>query len=302
MVVGSLNVDLVVRVEALPKPGETVRGTDLRRSAGGKGLNQAVAAARFGVPVALVGCVGDDDDGRLLRAVVAEEGIDGEGVLDAPRPTGTASVTVGPDGANTIVVSPGANAATDGASVAGAAHDRADVVLAQAEVPDAAVLAAFSAARAAGARTVLNQAPFRPLAPALWALVDVLIVNQTELVELLRSEGEGGLADRCDRFPAEAPAGARALLDRHPAVGWIVVTVGAGGAFGVPGDGEVVVQVPPPVDAVDTVGAGDCLAGWVAGGLAVGWSLDDALAPRCGPRRWRSSGRAPSPPCPPSPR
>ncbi len=140
VVVGSLNVDLVVRVEALPRPGETVRGTDLRRTAGGKGLNQAVAAARFGVPVALVGCVGDDDDGRLLRAVVAEEGIDDEGVLDVHRPTGTASVTVGPEGANTIVVSPGANAVTDGASAAAAAPGGADVVLAQAEVPETAVL------------------------------------------------------------------------------------------------------------------------------------------------------------------
>ena len=161
VVVGSLNVDLVVRVERLPRAGETVNGSDLGRTAGGKGLNQAVAAARAGAPVAMVGTVGDDGDGGWLREVADAEGIDTSGLVPAVGPTGTALITVGADGANTIVVSPGANRLTGVGASRSLRLGPADVVLCQAEIPADAVTAALAAGRDAGAVTVLNQAPFR---------------------------------------------------------------------------------------------------------------------------------------------
>ncbi len=278
LVVGSLNVDLVARVERLPVAGETVAGADLERTPGGKGLNQAVAAARAGAVVALCGHVGDDDNGRWLLGLAAAEGIDVDAVASVPVATGTALITVAADGANTIVVSPGANRAD---APVGVAPGRGDVVLAQAEIPQSAVTGALAAAREAGATTVVNLAPFRVPAPGQWELIDVLVVNETELAGLLAAEGVDAAApdtaDGADRARAAAELAARALLAARPGPGTLVVTLGAAGAVAIEAAGEARVVVAPEVEALDTVGAGDCLTGWLAAGLAEGLSLAVAL-------------------------
>jgi ribokinase len=283
VVVGSLNVDLVARVERLPRSGETVTGYDLERTPGGKGLNQAVAAARAGVPVVMVGSVGDDDHGRWLRDVASSEGIDVGPVASVAAATGTALITVGGEGANTIVVSPGANGETGSgvpAAVEALALGPGDVVLGQAEIPAGAVVAALTAAQAAGATTMVNQAPFRPVGDDLWGVVDVLIVNETELAEMLATEGGGELL--IDEGPAEAAhaaavASAGRLLAGRPGPGALVVTLGRAGAVVVAANGLVSSVVGREVTAVDTVGAGDCLAGWLAAGVAGGLALGSAL-------------------------
>ena len=188
-VVGSLNLDLVIRVAELPGPGETVSGGDLFRNPGGKGANQAVAAARLGRRVAMVGCVGDDQAGRELLASLAAAGVDGSRVRVVEGvPSGTACITVSEDGENQIVVSPGANARLTPDDVAAAAAVRsAAVTLLQLEVPLETVAAA---ARTAGGRVVLNPAPARALPAELLGQVDVLVPNRVELARLA-----GGLAD-----------------------------------------------------------------------------------------------------------
>jgi ribokinase len=300
VVVGSLNVDLVARVRHLPLPGETVSGTDLVRSPGGKGLNQAVAAARAGVPVAIVGRVGDDDHGEMLRSMVVDERIDASALLLDPAPTGTALITVAADGSNVIVVSPGANAATDAAQVASFGLRPSDVVVCQAEIPEAAVLAALAAARGVGATTVLNQAPYRPVAPEAWGLVDVLVVNESELAACMAEAAPGirtpGEVDEPDEARTLASTAGMELLRARPGLGAVLVSLGASGAItvtrsvgpvaglgGVAGvgadgvEGELHVVAAPQVRATDTVGAGDCLTGWLAAGLAEGRSLGAAL-------------------------
>lgn len=281
VVVGSLNVDLVARVEQLPRAGETVIASDLERTPGGKGLNQAVAAARAGAQVAIVGSVGDDGDGAWLREFAEGEGIDTSGLVEVGVPTGTALITVGTDGANTVVVSPGANRdAVVGAS-GPLGLGPVDVVLCQAEIPAEVVTGALAAGRDARAVTLLNQAPFRRIDEAQWGLVDVLVVNETELAELL-------IAEECavppvaedDRTPVvlgQAEAAARALLDARPGLGAIVVTLGRHGAVATAVDLPGHPVIGRAVTAVDTVGAGDCLTGWLAAGLADGLGLAEAL-------------------------
>ncbi len=284
VVVGSLNVDLVARVERLPRSGETVTGSDLERTPGGKGLNQAVAAARAGVPVVMIGSVGDDDHGRWLLDVARGDGIDVGSVATVAAATGTALITVGREGANTIVVSPGANGETGSGVVAALASlglGPADVVLAQAEIPAPAVVAALQAGRVAGASTIVNQAPFRPVDDELWGLIDVLVVNETELAELVARPGAGDLVVDEDgpagAAHAAASGAAGALLASRPGPGALVVTLGRHGAVVVSADGRSSSVAGRAVTAVDTVGAGDCLAGWLAAGVAEGRSLDAAL-------------------------
>ena len=284
VVVGSLNVDLVARVERLPRSGETVTGSDLERTPGGKGLNQAVAAARAGVSVVMVGSVGEDEHGRWLREVAAAEGIDVGPVAAVVAATGTALITVGGEGANTIVVSPGANGETGGevpAALEALALGPGDVVLGQAEIPVEAVVAASRAGRAAGATTIVNQAPFRPLGDELWSLVDVLVVNETELAELLAAADGGELVvdedGPVEAAHASAVAAAGGLLASRPGPGALVVTLGRAGAVVVSADGSAASVPGRTVVAVDTVGAGDCLAGWLAAGVAEGLAVGPAL-------------------------
>jgi ribokinase len=247
-VLGSLNMDLVLRGAEVPRSGETVLGAAFARYPGGKGANQAVAAARLGAHVALVGAVGADDWGNELRAMLAAEGVNFEHVARlADHPTGVAVILVAPSGENAILVASGANMAltTDHVEGARAEIEGADVLLLQNEVPPEVNLRAAEIAAGAKKRVILNAAPARELDPALSALLDVLIVNRGEARAL------AGVAEDDDVSP---PGLARRLSSRG--AGLVAITLGAEGALLF--DGEKVFREPAPkVKAIDTAGAGD---------------------------------------------
>jgi ribokinase len=263
VVVGSLNMDYLIRVAHLPGEGETVAGTDYLVAAGGKGLNQAVAAARQGASVAFVGCVGADGPGRHLLSLLVDEGVDVSHVrIVDDSATGVALVTVAEGGANSIVVAPLANSRLTPLDISGAGSliDGARVLLAQMEVPAAAVEAALIRARGAGVVTMLNPAPVAGTkAAGLIGLVDILVPNAGEAAALT------GLGAR------EAGAALRLL-----GASKVVVTVGSAGAF-VAGEEGVTEVDPFPVRAVDTTGAGDAFCGVLAAGVADGLSFPAAL-------------------------
>ncbi|MFY1682027.1 ribokinase [Micromonospora sp. WMMD730] len=273
VVVGSLNVDVVVPLHELPAPGQTVLGAaDHRRAGGGKGANQAVAAARLGRRVAMVGAVGIDADGDWLLGLIAAEGVATEAVLRAPRPTGQAIVLVTADGDSTIAVSSGANMWL-AAEHLGPLRDllgSARAVLLQQEV-DAAVVA--EAVRLAEGLVVLNPAPARPVDPATLARVDVLVPNRGELAALAGAPptdvGVDGLA-----------AMARSLRTRGP----VVVTLGGDGALVVTTDRQWLIPAER-VDAVDATGAGDTFCAALADALLDGAAIDEAA-------RWASRAAA----------
>lgn len=287
-VVGSANLDLVVDVDHVPLVGETVLGGDLRRIPGGKGANQAVAAARLGRRVAMVGRVGDDEAGSTLRHALESDGIDTTALTTTPdTPNGVALISVDADGDNAIVVSPGANGRVDARDVAaaGALVSDAAVLLLQLEVPIEAVEAA---AIAATGTVILNPAPAPSAAlPAgLLAAVDVLIPNQTELATLAGHEGTVDVT--------VAAQLARALPS--PVV---VVTLGADGALVVTEDDIEHVEAPT-VDPIDTTAAGDSFCGAVADGLVRGLAMGDAVrwAVRVGAATTLRPGAQPSLPTP----
>ena len=281
LVVGSVNVDLVASVARLPAPGETVTGATFARHQGGKGGNQATAAARLGASVSFVGAVGDDALGGEARAALRAEGIDDRELATVGGPTGVALILVDEGGENLIVVASEANALVD-AELVGAALGRlaaglGDVVLVGHEIPTAATVAALRAAHEAGATTILNPAPATGLTARDLAFADIVIPNRGELRQL---SGGGAAEDDTSRDDAGAPAdlagSARALLatppdDRGPRA--LVVTLGREGALLVPSHGEPVVVLAPTVMAVDTVGAGDTFAGALAASLAEGRDL-----------------------------
>lgn len=277
VVVGSLNLDVVVRAPHHPRPGETVLGHDHYENPGGKGANQAVAAARLGARVAMVGRVGADPAAEQLRASLTDAGVDVSGVATDPDArTGAAFITVSDEGENTIVVSPGANARLAATDVE---HHRSllqscRACLVQLEVSDEVVAAA---ARTAHGRVILNPAPARALRDGLLADVDVLVPNEGELTVLA---GEASVPDQLDEIAA---------LARSVPVEQVVVTLGARGALVV--DDERVTRVPAPrVDVVDTTAAGDTFCGALADALVRGHDLVAAtewavLAGACTVRR-----------------
>lgn len=267
-VVGSANVDLVVRVPRRPAGGETLLGGDLLRLPGGKGANQAAAASRCGARVGLVACLGDDADGAFLLARLAEAGVDTHGTTrTADRPTGTAIITITPDGENAIVVSPGGNAELDVDRVEGGRAVWADarVVVMSLEIPLATVDHVAAHATEAGVRVVLNAAPWAELDRATLAVCDPLIVNEHEARDVLRAA-----AETADAVDAADPDHER-LAERLLATGArsVIVTLGAAGCIVVEhGETGGVARVPAHrVPVVDTTGAGDALAaGWIVGG------------------------------------
>jgi ribokinase len=266
LVVGSVNADLVVGVSRRPAAGETVLGSDLAAFPGGKGANQAVAAARLGARASFAGLVGDDSFGALLRQDLAAEGVSAGHLRTVPGPSGVALITVDPAGDNAIIVAPGANALLTPGDVEAAwpAFTAAAVACAQLEVPVEAVTAAARLAERAGARFILNLSPAREVPAVLLAAADPLVVNQHEAAFLL---GAG---------PAGAPERqAAALLERGPQS--VVITLGADGAQAADATGNW--HVPSPaVKVVDTTGAGDAFAGALAWRLSAGDRLADAVA------------------------
>jgi ribokinase len=240
-----------------------VLGGDHRALPGGKGANQAVAAARLERRVALIGRVGADDPGRSLRATLDAEGVDTRELVDDPEaPTGVALIAVAADGDNTIVVSPGANGRVGPRDVARAGEllRRAAVTLIQQEIPEAAVAAAV---RAAGGTVVLNPAPARRVDPSVLARVDVLVPNRGELAILA-----GAAVPRTTNDAA-------ALAARLEGRAAVIVTLGADGALVLAGT-HVEHVTAPAVDAVDTTGAGDAFCGGLADALAGGAEVVEA--------------------------
>jgi ribokinase len=254
-VVGGLNMDLVVRLPSLPRPGETLVGEDLLRAAGGKGANQAVGAARLGAEVAMVGRVGRDAFGDELTRQLGEAGVSTRWLEGCDRPTGAALIFVDESGENCIAVAPGANQELRPEGLPREAIQSAEVLMAPLEVPMATIEAAFRLARAAARHTVLNAAPAGTVPPALLDLSSVVICNEVELGSLI-----GGPVTSGDEAIA-----ARGLLRRPDQV--VVVTLGARGAVAIFGD-EVISQPAFAVNVVDTTGAGDA---FVAGFVVAQW-------------------------------
>lgn len=253
VVLGSVNVDLVVTLDRLPGRGETVSGGTLARHGGGKGANQAVAAARAGARTALVAAVGDDEAGRASIAELADAGVDCSAVATIEGvATGCALIAVDRAGDNQIAVAPGANRRLADFPPE-VLKGPPGVLLVSFEAPDGVIAAAAREATACGWRVVVNPAPVRPLGPDLLASHPVVVPNEHEVV---------ALADGTD--PAEA---ARVLHERWGAP--MIVTLGAAGALVI--DEQGAERVPaPPVDAVDTTGAGDAFCGTLAARLARG--------------------------------
>lgn len=250
MVVGSLNVDLVTRVVRHPRPGETVLGVSGGRMAGGKGANQAVAAAAAGAQVRLVGRVGDDEDGIAYVSRLSALGVDTTGLLvTGAVPTGRALITIDEDGENAIIVVPGANAELGSPDLAPLDEvGPGDVVLLQLEIPLPVVEEAARRARDRGARVVINLSPYAELALDVLAAADPVVVN----------EHEASLLADSDRVPAS-----------------VLVTFGAAGASW---DGQRAVAVAvPDGEVVDTTGAGDAFCGALAAALAAGCERQQAL-------------------------
>lgn len=271
VVVGSLNVDQVVTVDRHPAPGETLVATSFALLPGGKGANQAVAAARRGAPTVMVGSVGRDGAAEVATSLLADSGVDVTHVRAVDVPTGLATVTVDRTGENTIVVVPGANAST-GAEAVLAASDTvasAAVVVLQGEVPADGIAAA---ATAATGRVLLNLAPVVPVGREVVLAADPLVVNEHEAALVLAQLVPGSAV------PTDEAALVGAL--RSLGIRSVVVTLGARGALVSDGehddavDRPVVVAVPSPrVTAVDSSGAGDAFVGALAAGLAAGDTL-----------------------------
>jgi ribokinase len=268
IVAGSINMDVVATAGRHPRIGETVGGIAVHYFPGGKGANQAVAAAKLGAPTMLVGRLGRDAFGQQLRSFLAAQGVDLGFVHDtAETHSGTAIITVA-DADNTIVVVPGANGMVSADDVSAPAIAPGDIAVSQFEIPLAAVAAFFARARATGARTILNPAPMREFDQAFQALVDILVLNETEL----------GTLAKADLRETDAPArfadAARSLKTRRDQT--ICVTLGKRGAL-VLIDGEPLIVPGHAVRAVDTTGAGDCFVGALAAQLARGTAIGEAI-------------------------
>ncbi|QPF86716.1 ribokinase [Bradyrhizobium genosp. L] len=266
-VAGSINMDVVATAERHPRIGETVAGDSVLYFPGGKGANQAVASAKQGVPTTLVGRLGADAFGQGLKTFLAAQGVDLSFVKDSPGThSGTAIITVA-NADNTIVVVPGANALVDGDDIAAPGLAKGDVAVSQFEIPLPTITAFFKRARAAGATTVLNPAPMKPANTALLDLVDILILNETELGQLTGTELS--VTDAAGRYADAARTLAQGRI--------VCVTLGKRGVLALV-DGEQLLVPGREVKAVDTTGAGDCFVGALAAQLASGSKLRDALS------------------------
>jgi ribokinase len=268
LVAGSINMDVVATAERHPRVGETVAGHEVLYFPGGKGANQAVSAAKLGAPTTLIGRLGQDAFGAELRAFLAGQGVDVSLVRDAPGVhSGTAIITLA-NADNTIVVIPGANGLVSVDDVAAVTFAKGDVAVSQFEIPLPAIAAFFQAARNAGAMTILNPAPARAVGTDMLTLVDILVLNETELGLLTGRDFSEG--DDSARFVDAASS-----LRTQPSQ-IICVTLGRRGVLAVC-EGETLTIPGRTVKAVDTTGAGDCFVGALAAKLAHGASLNDAL-------------------------
>ncbi len=271
VVVGSINVDQVVTVDRLPLPGETLIGSSMTLSPGGKGANQAVAAARRGARTVMIGAVGDDGRADDALPHLRSSGVDVSGVDTVPGPTGLAIVSVGGDSENTIVVVPGANGAVSASFVVGHAGALADaaVVVLQGEIPVDGIAAAV---QHAGGRVVFNLAPVIDVSADVVKAADPLVVNEHEGRLLLAAWGATDSAAASEAEEARVDDESVVASLRAQGVTSVVMTRGAAGAIVSDASGTVLVA-SPRVAAVDSSGAGDAFVGALAAGLAAGASL-----------------------------
>ncbi len=278
VVFGSINVDLVTRVPALPRPGETILAESYAMLMGGKGANQAVAAARAAggtIPVCMIGAVGDDGFGAAARRNLAQAGVDASAIATVGAPTGCAFINVDHAGENVITVASGANALLTADALARVACGSGDVLVVQMETPLAESVRAARMATAAGARVIANLAPVPAHLTAtdldpLMAVTDILVVNEHEALTAAAALGEASLS---------AMDAAAMLARRYGRT--VVATLGAAGAGAMPPDGSWITAAAPRIAAVDTTGAGDTFVGVLAAFLAEGRDLKDAMTLAC---------------------
>ncbi|MDQ2964011.1 MAG: ribokinase [Pseudomonadota bacterium] len=266
IVFGSINLDLVTRVARFPKPGETIGAESFATYPGGKGANQALAAARAGVAVRLYGAVGTDAFADTALGLLAAAGIDLDGVKRAAAPTGCATILVDARGENCIAVVSGANEIADPEAVPDSVLVPGTLVVLQHEVPARANAVLIARAHRGGARIMLNAAPARPLPIELLRQIDVLVVNQTEAAALAAANG----------WPTKAQAFAAAVIAVTAPTFAVVVTLGKEGALAASGNDTMVVQAPD-VEVIDTTGAGDAFVGALAAAIDAHAPLPDAL-------------------------
>lgn len=269
VVVGSINMDIVASTVRHPKPGETIAGTDLHYFPGGKGANQAVAAARAGADTLMLGNIGTDGFADELTSFLEGAGVN----TDSIKPiggvaTGTALIIVDSQGENSIVVVPGANGRLEPSDIGRVTFEPNDVVIGQFEVPLETVTSSLALAHAKGAMTILNPAPVQDLSVGLSSLVDVLVMNETELSTISGVEitADSGL----DNIQKAVKS-----IDR-PGGTTTIITLGARGAVALIGDRSVEVK-GYQVQAIDTTGAGDCFVGVLGARLAEGDSLEASV-------------------------
>ena len=263
LVFGSLNVDLLFQVESLPRPGETVLGPGYDLAPGGKGANQAAAAAKAGAEVYFAGAVGDDEFGRFGKGALERSGVHVSGVSTSSGRTGVAIVAIDRQGENQITVGSGANLEVRAGQVDGELLARATSVLCQNELRPEETFALLQRARAAGCRTILNLAPAAAVPDAVLDALDVLVVNEVE------AAAAAGATSRSD--PADL---ARTLAGKHDLA--CIVTLGAAGAVAMTPEGGHRVKTLA-IRAVDTTGAGDAFVGVLAAALDQGQALEQAL-------------------------
>lgn len=265
VVFGSINLDLVTRVARFPAPGETLAALSFATHPGGKGANQALAAARAGATVRLFGAVGSDTFAAAALELLRAGAVDLGGVARASGATGCATILVDAEGENCIAIAAGANAHVDPGAVPDAALTATTTLVLQNEVPEAANAALTARARRLDARIVLNAAPARPLPIDLLSQIDILIVNEHEAAALAAQHG----------WPTDAAAFARAISAISPRLA-VAVTLGSRGAL-LRSEGATLSATPPRVDVRDTTGAGDAFVGALAAALDHGAALRDAL-------------------------
>jgi len=269
LVVGSLNADLVVRTPRFPNPGETISGDDLQVIPGGKGANQAVAAARLGSNVSMLGRVGKDNFGNFLLENLKSNNVNSQLVQFDDASTGTAIIVVDENGQNSIVLSAGANSKVSPSDVEHASFSDFDLLLLQLEIPTPSVLSAIKLAKEKGVRVILNPAPAKELPHELTSLADFVIPNETELSLLTKTEVKD--------IPTAEIAG-KLLLDHGTQN--VIVTLGSNGALIV--TQELTRHIPPfKVDVVDTTAAGDAFIGGFATALLQNKELEDAVRYGC---------------------
>lgn len=268
IVVGSINMDITARTDKLPDTGETVAARSVEYLPGGKGLNQAVAAAKIGTTVVLAGCLGSDSFADELASFIRRHKIDVSCLRRSEKNSGIALITVDERGQNTIVVAPGSNADVCPEDVKKLPVGPGDVVVCQFEIPPAAVAAAFAKAHRYSARTILNPSPVCPIPEEIFRNTDILIVNETELAFLSRENFD-------ENTPAEKIADAAEKL-KTDAEQTVIVTLGSRGAL-IAGGKDMLFVDSYKVPAVDTVGAGDCFAGVFAAKLAEGKDVGESV-------------------------